>query len=629
VYPDMLAFNPDIVLLCGDNCSKLASSYESFLNTCKDLFASAILISAIGNHEWGDGYDVWREYYYFPQDGPEPEIDYAVTYGGVMVFAMRNPSTALNTSAAAKVSAGRQAGVNFVFFAKHYPSYGISNGNRIFYHIHSYLAELFDQVQADIEFNGHWHLYLRTFPIQLNPYRSDLPGLVFTNDKKNYNANTKGTIYHIVRSMDYQFIEHTPSLHFAAGSDTADRVGYNEVVFDGKKCTVSSYMYAYGTNQRVLEDQYVIDKNDSIIPPAPDISNIQADNINGYSAQIKWATDIEALGYVEFGTIQGEYPFISSRKDAEQVWGKTHKAHLFGLNPNTIYYYRIKSWRQGAESKSRELSFITTSENSGVLAGYFSFQPSTFAAPDSMASAVHQSYDDSSRQGWTSGYSSGMSCYGVMNESDFKNKSYYRHPNSYQPAKWQFDLANGAYRIEAGTGMAGDGIQGETKIDLENGQLILSETEANLNNSLVTLQGEINITDGRLNLALGTNTSVGKYSTINYIKIIKPGAVTSNPFTRIIYGAENYLLSPYPCPAKASVYIHFALVNPRNAHLGIFNIHGVLVKNLFPGDERDGHRISAIWKLDDNKGRSVPAGTYFVELKNPKNRFIEKIQILR
>ncbi len=89
----------------------------------------------------------------------------------------------------------------------------------------------------------------------------------------------------------------------------------------------------------------------------PSITNISASDITETSATITWATDEPATSQVEYGET-ADYG-LSTTLDEELV--TSHSVSLSGLEPNTIYHFRVKSKDEaGNEAASEDKTFTTS-----------------------------------------------------------------------------------------------------------------------------------------------------------------------------------------------------------------------------------------------------------------------------
>src|SRR3982751_4625321 len=81
----------------------------------------------------------------------------------------------------------------------------------------------------------------------------------------------------------------------------------------------------------------------------------KADSVTGDSATVTWSTNVPAGSTVLYGTDRNKLD-----QKAEESWGGTnHKVQLKGLQPNTEYYFQVRSG-QGLGTGSGLSSAITS-----------------------------------------------------------------------------------------------------------------------------------------------------------------------------------------------------------------------------------------------------------------------------
>jgi len=87
------------------------------------------------------------------------------------------------------------------------------------------------------------------------------------------------------------------------------------------------------------------------------IGNVITSNITTESARITWITDRPSDSLVKYGTKPGIYT-IQKRNATNDT---SHSIKLFGLSPNTTYYYVVNGTHQsGNSNQSFEYSFTTS-----------------------------------------------------------------------------------------------------------------------------------------------------------------------------------------------------------------------------------------------------------------------------
>ena len=71
----------------------------------------------------------------------------------------------------------------------------------------------------------------------------------------------------------------------------------------------------------------------------------------------------------------------------------------------------------------------------------------------------------------------------------------------------------------------------------------------------------------------------------------------------------------YPNPFNLNTVISYRLSMAHEVTVSIFNLNGQLVQTLFSGKQNAGmHQV--VWNGRDESGRWVPAGVYFVRLRD-------------
>src|SRR5262245_23217057 len=86
------------------------------------------------------------------------------------------------------------------------------------------------------------------------------------------------------------------------------------------------------------------------------ITSIASSNILDVGATITWSTNRPADSQVEYG-VNTSYGNVVSLKTMDTV----HRLNLFGLSPNTLYHFRVKSNDDASNlSTSGDLTFTTT-----------------------------------------------------------------------------------------------------------------------------------------------------------------------------------------------------------------------------------------------------------------------------
>jgi hypothetical protein len=97
---------------------------------------------------------------------------------------------------------------------------------------------------------------------------------------------------------------------------------------------------------------------------APTISSVRAVNISSRSATINWTTDEASDTQVEYGTTTG----YGSSTALNAALVTSHSQALTGLNPETLYHYRVKSRdAAGNPAVSADYTFTTEANSSAPV----------------------------------------------------------------------------------------------------------------------------------------------------------------------------------------------------------------------------------------------------------------------
>jgi len=131
------------------------------------------------------------------------------------------------------------------------------------------------------------------------------------------------------------------------------------------------------------------------------------------------------------------------------------------------------------------------------------------------------------------------------------------------------------------------------------------------------------------------DTSYGRYPDgSDDWDFMPPTPAQSNaPFTQVVI-SENHvpvkfeLWQNYPNPFNPETKIKFALPEPAQVSLKIFNIYGQLITTLVDKKLSAGYH-SFYWNGADEFGRIVSSGTYFYQVTTDKFKATRKMVLLR
>ncbi|MEO0190556.1 MAG: T9SS type A sorting domain-containing protein, partial [candidate division WOR-3 bacterium] len=86
----------------------------------------------------------------------------------------------------------------------------------------------------------------------------------------------------------------------------------------------------------------------------------------------------------------------------------------------------------------------------------------------------------------------------------------------------------------------------------------------------------------------------------------------------------NYCVIRFQSPNNS------AIRNPKSEiSLKIYDVSGRLVKSFNPESCILNHASDIIWSSDDNLGRKLPSGVYFIDFKSDEIKEMEKVIMLR
>jgi flagellar hook assembly protein FlgD len=88
------------------------------------------------------------------------------------------------------------------------------------------------------------------------------------------------------------------------------------------------------------------------------------------------------------------------------------------------------------------------------------------------------------------------------------------------------------------------------------------------------------------------------------------------------------LAAVYPNPFNPRTTIAYELAAAATVKLAIYDLRGMLVRVLEAGPRSVG-RHQAIWEGQDDKGRTVPTGTYFCRLSTAQGSQTRKLTLAR
>jgi hypothetical protein len=95
-----------------------------------------------------------------------------------------------------------------------------------------------------------------------------------------------------------------------------------------------------------------------------------------------------------------------------------------------------------------------------------------------------------------------------------------------------------------------------------------------------------------------------------------------------IIPAVTSLRNIYPNPFNPQTTIAFSLADHESITIEIFNIRGQLVRTLLDSEYEAGHH-QIVWNGRDEKGRQLASGVYLCVMQTEKDRFINKVVLMK
>ncbi len=93
---------------------------------------------------------------------------------------------------------------------------------------------------------------------------------------------------------------------------------------------------------------------------------------------------------------------------------------------------------------------------------------------------------------------------------------------------------------------------------------------------------------------------------------------------------QHISLSVTPNPFANLTTISFSIAHVTdNIELNIFDAAGRVVKSFHPVSSIENQESTISWQGDDNAGRKLPCGVYFVTMKSYDNKIVEKAILLK
>lgn len=139
--------------------------------------------------------------------------------------------------------------------------------------------------------------------------------------------------------------------------------------------------------------------------------------------------------------------------------------------------------------------------------------------------------------------------------------------------------------------------------------------------------------DGGNNLWIATASGVSQFdgSEFTNISTAEHAKNFENIITTVIpdeINGSNEPFSVYPNPAREEVWIHFRKQQSGWASIGVFDLSGKQVRNLYEGYTSTGD-LKVKWDLRDAHGNSASNGIYFITLNDGSRMHTRKLVVLQ
>jgi len=142
--------------------------------------------------------------------------------------------------------------------------------------------------------------------------------------------------------------------------------------------------------------------------------------------------------------------------------------------------------------------------------------------------------------------------------------------------------------------------------------------------------------DSTIGILLKLTANSGTYESRSYLTLYLSMLASVKESADDQYHSGENRLSIFPNPARGQTEIRYQIKGNRygitdnssqKMKIRIYDISGRLVKSFSLSDI--GHPSSVIWRGEDDAGRTVPAGVYFIKSETDKDGMIEKLILLK
>jgi hypothetical protein len=336
-------------------------------------------------------------------------------------------------------------------------------------------------------------------------------------------------------------------------------------------------------------------KPGSSVPSAP--QNLQGNAINPSQILLKWNPSVNASGYIIEVKIGQTFQTVSQTASSDTFYLDT------GLLRSSEYTYRVRSFNdQGFSEPSEEIVLFTKDGGNGEVINALNAGGGTYQSTGGVQ------YIGDAGSGWVSGGTT----YSNSNPIDGTTDDILYQTERYGDFNYSIPMQNGQYDIVLKFA--------EIYHDLSNARIFHVDIEGtryiyNLDLYLRTGKNKaydvvipVSLNDGTLNINFITVNDNAKLSALE----IRRTVVGINENIQANIPETFFLTQNYPNPFNPATKIRYALKQPEEVRLVLFNALGQVVKVLVDEKQKAG------WYELEFNGSNLASGVYFYKLSAGK-----------
>ena len=281
---DVLLFGGDIVATGTDQ-----TLWDSWFNIYKGILSKKPFFSCDANHE-NSAANLFDQFVW-----PNNEKWYSFNYGNVHITYLQvktetstipEGSEQYNWLASDLQQAASDPNIKWKFVVFHAPPYAQGGGHTRNSLIVPTACKLFQQYGVDLVFNGHVHLYDRSYKV----YQPPTGGEIISERGPSFYSTTEGVIYVTAGSAGAPLYTAQPTTWTAIAVSK-----YNYALIDIDNINNKLTLTAYDINDVVI-DSFTITKVPAVPPSAP--TNVKVSyNESGYACVLSWSSVSGATAY--------------------------------------------------------------------------------------------------------------------------------------------------------------------------------------------------------------------------------------------------------------------------------------------------------------------------------------------